>query len=73
MRLDFGIEGENCSVKQFDILIKLIKGVFFLSVDFKGKRAIDEMVLAAYVRLLHHAGQVSVPAYSSDVERYHAG
>ena len=36
MRLNFGIEGEDFSVEQLDILIKRIKGVLFLSADFKG-------------------------------------
>jgi hypothetical protein len=39
MRLNFGIEGKNFIVEQFDVLVKFIKGVFLLSVDFK--RQID--------------------------------
>ena len=44
MRLDFGIEGENFSVKQLDILVKLIEGIFFLSVFFKGQIGIKHQL-----------------------------
>ena len=41
MRLNFGIEGENFSVEQLDVLVKFIKGIFLLSVGFKGQIDIE--------------------------------